>query len=33
MATAIAFIVSVEETMIDPVYTAELVVGVEPFVV
>jgi hypothetical protein len=28
-----AFIVSVEETVMDPVYTAELVVGVEPFVV
>jgi hypothetical protein len=25
--------VSVEETVMDPVYTAELVVGVEPFVV
>jgi hypothetical protein len=28
-----AFIVSVEETVMDPVYTAELVVGIEPFVV
>jgi hypothetical protein len=28
-----ASIVSVEETVMDPVYTAELVVGVEPFVV
>jgi hypothetical protein len=28
-----AFIVSVEETVMDPVYTAELVVGNEPLVV
>jgi hypothetical protein len=28
-----AFIVSVEETVMDPAYTAELVVGVKPFVV